>query len=63
MLYNLNKHCINVSFYTSAYWPSAEWIRVTVISFFVNVPVLSEHITVAQPRKSNPIKLLENISM
>ena len=34
---------------TSACVPSAEYIFVTVISFFVRVPVLSEHITLAQP--------------
>ena len=34
---------------TSAKVPSAVYICVTVISFFVKVPVLSEQITVAQP--------------
>ncbi len=36
--------------HTSATSPSDVRIFVTVISFFVNVPVLSEHITVTQPR-------------
>jgi hypothetical protein len=43
---------------TSAYCPSAEQILVTVISFFVRVPVLSEHITVAQPKNNNIVKIM-----